>query len=435
MGVELRPVTVDGLRGGAAGADGRSACSTVLEYVQPRVTRPTSRPAPGFKAELAGQIFAVALGPPPGSRPEPAADGYRYDAYVSFAPVEPDATWVWKTSVPRLRAGGLRVAVSGDVEEGGVDRVVSVERGVEQSRRIVLVLSPAYLSDNDGALVESLGQAINFQTGAYRLLPVVIARYPLPLRLSRLVARDLTVPARAERIRPPAARPEGAAAAPLTETPMSNTPPPFFADIPVLGARSPTEVAEALRAMDDPDAERATVAAAGATTRGGLAELFGRAAPKAWQHTAHQLGFDRPRPARQPGPAPGRPSGRDPGRPGCDARINIHLDRLHVHEYPGGGRTCAWSQSGPRTRGRRYGAGELRPGVPRAGRAVGRRHRLPAVPRTGRRPDGGGVPVLHGERQGHGGRGDAAVLESPAFTAGLNLLTHRPAGRSSHSRT
>jgi hypothetical protein len=79
-----------------------------------------------------------------------------------------------------------------------VDRVVSVERGVEQSRRIVLVLSPAYLSDNGGALVESLGQAINFQTGAYRLLPVVIARHPLPLRLSRLIARDLTVPAWAE---------------------------------------------------------------------------------------------------------------------------------------------------------------------------------------------------------------------------------------------
>jgi hypothetical protein len=189
---------LDGLRGGAGGADGFVRVFDLFEYVQPRVTTDQPGQHPVFKAELEDN-FAVALGPvPAASRPEPAADGYRYDAYVSFAPVEPDATWVWKTLVPRLRAAGLRVAVSGDVEEGGVDRVVSVERGVEQSRRIVLVLSPAYLADNGGALVESLGQAINFQTGAYRLLPVVIARHPLPLRLSRLVARDLTVPARAE---------------------------------------------------------------------------------------------------------------------------------------------------------------------------------------------------------------------------------------------
>jgi hypothetical protein len=67
-------------------------------------------------------------------------EGFRYDAYVSYVDREPDTTWVWDTLVPRLEEAGLRVAVSGDVEEPGVARVVNVERGIKQAKRTVVVL-------------------------------------------------------------------------------------------------------------------------------------------------------------------------------------------------------------------------------------------------------------------------------------------------------
>src|SRR3954453_22367087 len=106
------------------------------------------------------------------------------------------------------------------------------------------------------------------------------------------------------------------------ETSMNNAPPPFFADIPVLGARPPEEVAEALRAMGDPDADRATVAPAEAPARG-LGGLFGWGPPKAWQHTAHQLGFIAPGPAGSLAPLPVVHPGVIQADPGLrDARIN-----------------------------------------------------------------------------------------------------------------
>jgi hypothetical protein len=206
---------------------------------------------------------------------------------------------------------------------------------------------------------------------------------------------------------------------------MSNTPPPFFADIPVLGARPPAEVVEALRAMGDPDADRATVAAAGATPRGSLADLFGWGAPKAWQHTAHQLGFIAPALPGSLAPLPVVHPGVIPADPGLrDARINIHLDRLHVHEYPGGGEHLVLVT----VRAQNQGTGGTEPV------SFGQAYRV----RAGQSAGVTGYPLCLGLGVGRTGAAfqfftvnvkDTAdeatltVLESPTFAAGLNLLT------------
>jgi hypothetical protein len=115
---------------------------------------------------------------------------------------EPDATWVWETLLPRLEAAGLRVAVSGDVEAPGVARVVNIERGLEQAKRTVMVLSEAYLADNMADFENVLAQTMGIQEGTYRLLPVRIgpfAEEQLPARLSMLTTLTMTHPRRAER--------------------------------------------------------------------------------------------------------------------------------------------------------------------------------------------------------------------------------------------
>jgi hypothetical protein len=191
-----------GLQGGVASEDGMVRIFDLFEYVQPRVTAEYPQQHPVFKAEVE-ENFAIAMwrGGEKGvvSRDE---EGYRYDAYVSYVDREPDATWVWETLVPTLEEAKLRVAVSGDVEEPGVARVVNVERGITQAKRTIVVLSDAYLADHLADLENVLAQTLGIQEGSYRLLPVAIepdVNDKLPVRLGMLTTLNMVDQRRGER--------------------------------------------------------------------------------------------------------------------------------------------------------------------------------------------------------------------------------------------
>ncbi len=190
-----------GLRGGIASEDGLVRIFDVFEYVQPRVTADRSDQHPIFKAELEDNFpVALYLGGKKGAVPKDT-QGYRYDAYVSYVDQEPDSTWVWDTLVPKLEAAGLRVAVSGDVEQPGVARVVGIERAITQAKRIIVVLSPGYMADHIANFENVMAETMGVQEGQARLLPIKIAAFSdeLPLRLSMLTTLDVTNPVRAPR--------------------------------------------------------------------------------------------------------------------------------------------------------------------------------------------------------------------------------------------
>jgi hypothetical protein len=189
---------LDGLRGAAASADGYVRVFDLFEYLQPLVTTSRRDQHPVFKAEVE-ENFAVAASPAP-STPAPADGEFRYDAYISYA--EPDAGWVWKALVPGLERSGVRVAVSDDVAEPGVARVVNAERGIRQAKRTIVVLSDAYLDDHMADFENVVAQTMGVDEGRYRLIPVKAAAYDrtrVPVRLSMLTAVDLTRPERADR--------------------------------------------------------------------------------------------------------------------------------------------------------------------------------------------------------------------------------------------
>jgi hypothetical protein len=193
---------LQGLHGGVASEDGMVRVFDLFEYLQPRVTADEPRQHPVFKAEVE-ENFAIALWQG-GARGTVARDseGYRYDAYVSYVDREPDAIWVWETLLPRLEQAKLRVAVSGDVEEPGVARVVNVERGITQAKRTIMVLSEAYLADHMADFENVLAQTLGIQEGSYRLLPVAIEPHvtdKLPMRLSMLTTLNLADQRRGER--------------------------------------------------------------------------------------------------------------------------------------------------------------------------------------------------------------------------------------------
>ncbi|MBV7329320.1 caspase family protein [Chloroflexi bacterium TSY] len=198
-----------GLRGDIPSSDGLIRIFDLFEYIQPKVTGDYSAQHPIFKAELEENFpVALALG---GQKQddvtvqpdaEKGTDDFRYDAYISYVDQGADATYVWDKLVPQLEKAGLRVAVSGDVEEPGVARVVNVERGIRLARRTVVALSPPYLADHMADFENTLAQTLGIQEGFYRLLPVIIEpleEAKLPTRIGMLTRLDLTHPQRAAR--------------------------------------------------------------------------------------------------------------------------------------------------------------------------------------------------------------------------------------------
>jgi hypothetical protein len=186
---------LEGLRGGVASDDGMIRIFDLFEYVQPRVALAQPGQHPVFKAQLRDN-FPVALyrGGQTGKVAK-TDDGYRYDAYLSFVDAGEDAVWAWKRLKPRLEAAGLRIAVSEEIHEPGVEFVVNAERGIEQSRRTVVLLSEAYLKDRMTDFEEGIATAIGIHEGSYRLLPVKVAPInasSMPSHLKALVTVDLT---------------------------------------------------------------------------------------------------------------------------------------------------------------------------------------------------------------------------------------------------
>jgi hypothetical protein len=191
-----------GLRGGVPSDDGLIRIMDLFEYLQPRVTadKPTQHPV--FRAELE-ENFPIALyvGGKKGVIPTDQ-EGYRHDAYISYVDSDPDSAWVWDQLVPRLTSAGLRVGVSGDVNEPGVDRITNMERGVTQAKRILLILSEAFLADRITHEERILAQTLGLQERSYRVIPIKmtsIEESRLPLSVSALDAVDLSNPRRAER--------------------------------------------------------------------------------------------------------------------------------------------------------------------------------------------------------------------------------------------
>lgn len=191
-----------GLHGGIASEDGLIRIFDLFEYLQPRVTTDQPNQHPIFKAEVEENFpVALYLGGKKGVIPKDDT-GFRYDAYISYVDQGADSRWVWETLTPRLEAAGLRIAISGDVEQPGVARVVNIERGIRQSKRTVVVLSAAYLADHMADFENVLGQTLGIQEGSYRLLPVKIDDIDdlqLPARISMLTTLNLAHPQRAER--------------------------------------------------------------------------------------------------------------------------------------------------------------------------------------------------------------------------------------------
>lgn len=114
---------------------------------------------------------------------------YRYDVFVSYSSI--DRGWVQSVLVPRLEGNAFSVMVDyRDFQSGGLG-VDEMQRGVEESRRTLLVLTANYVRSSWTHFEHAMAQASDPAGRWRRIIPVLVSDCVLPLRLQIIHRRDL----------------------------------------------------------------------------------------------------------------------------------------------------------------------------------------------------------------------------------------------------
>jgi len=116
---------------------------------------------------------------------------YIHDLFVSYASA--DRAWVEGYLLDALIRAGVRCH-SEAAFALGVPRLLEFERAVRQSRRILLVLSPATLAEGFGQFTDLLAQSYGLETATWPVIPLILQPVELPPRLAMLTALDATDP-------------------------------------------------------------------------------------------------------------------------------------------------------------------------------------------------------------------------------------------------
>lgn len=114
-----------------------------------------------------------------------------YDLFISYA--QENRPWVEGYLLNTLEAAGVRV----HTEEAfalGVPRLLEFEKAVKNSKRTLLVLTPAYLAENFVQFVDLLAQSYGLETATWPVIPLLLEPAELPTRLAMLTLLDATNP-------------------------------------------------------------------------------------------------------------------------------------------------------------------------------------------------------------------------------------------------
>jgi len=113
----------------------------------------------------------------------------RYDLFVSYA--DADRAWVEGYLLDALDQAGIRIFSQATFELGR-PRLLEFERAVRESRRTLLVISPAYLADNFGQFIDLMAGTYGLETATWPIIPLILQPVALPVRLAMLQSLDAT---------------------------------------------------------------------------------------------------------------------------------------------------------------------------------------------------------------------------------------------------
>ena len=117
---------------------------------------------------------------------------HRYDVFISYS--YQDADWVLNWLVPRLREAGLKVCIDVECFEPGTLVLVNMERAINESRKTLLVITPAWIASEWTAFESLLVQTEDPAERYSRFIPLLLKGTQLPPRLVALSYADFTDP-------------------------------------------------------------------------------------------------------------------------------------------------------------------------------------------------------------------------------------------------
>lgn len=119
------------------------------------------------------------------------AQAAKYDLFISYS--NADDAWVEGYLLDALTLADVHYHTEAAFALGTV-RVLEFERAIQQSKRTLLVLSPAYLTDGFNQFIDQLAQCYGLDTQTWPVIPLILQPVELPPRLSILVKLNATNP-------------------------------------------------------------------------------------------------------------------------------------------------------------------------------------------------------------------------------------------------
>ena len=94
-----------------------------------------------------------------------------HDLFISYA--EADKAWVNGYLLAALTEAGVQWHSEATFALG-VPRLLEFQRAVQQSRRTLLILTPAYLAEGSSHFTDVLAQSYGVETGAWPVIPLIL---------------------------------------------------------------------------------------------------------------------------------------------------------------------------------------------------------------------------------------------------------------------
>ncbi|SMC99659.1 TIR domain-containing protein [Desulfocicer vacuolatum DSM 3385] len=114
---------------------------------------------------------------------------YKYDVFISYS--HKDRLWVTKELLPKLEQHRFKIFIDFRDFQSGRFSVTEMERGVNSSKRVLLVLTDDYIKSDWGTFENVMGQTTDPAAINRKRIPVLRGSCDIPLRLQIIHYRDL----------------------------------------------------------------------------------------------------------------------------------------------------------------------------------------------------------------------------------------------------
>src|SRR5260370_40609606 len=116
---------------------------------------------------------------------------FAYDVFISYS--SKDKEWVRGELLTRIEQAGLKAFIDYRDFTRGAPSIKECERGVVQSRKTLLILTPNYVDDSEwGEMENIMAQTLDPANATTRFIPLLKADCQKPLRIGALTHIDFT---------------------------------------------------------------------------------------------------------------------------------------------------------------------------------------------------------------------------------------------------